>query len=103
MGRNLFPDNRPAQPSKLPKTSVRVSDQEKKDLSALAEVLNAIEQLRESRAPDWAMTTLMEHFIREGIEDAWKQLGGRQETDEARDDYVARAKANLERHKKKRR
>lgn len=100
MGRTLYPLDRP-KAVKRSKTSVRVSEQEKADLQAIAKIWGQMDEtLGIGETDGWSPTTVMEQLIRSGIDDAWEQMGGRPPTDDLREEFVRKAIANIQKHAK---
>lgn len=81
--------------------SVRLDVTETSDLQAIAKLWNAVnKELGRKRGRKWKPASLIEFFVRVGMSEFWKAIGGRQAPKEAYDDLVRRAVEATRKHER---
>jgi hypothetical protein len=81
--------------------SVRLDVAETEDLEAIAKLWNAVnKELDRKRGRKWKSASLIEFFVRVGMSEFWKTIGGRQAPKEAYEDLVRRAVEATRKHER---
>jgi hypothetical protein len=87
---------------RLRRQSIPLSDESIEDISVIADLWNAHDQLNKTRrvGGDWKLPAVARRMLENQIASFWDQVGGRPATKEAREEFVRRSVAALKKHKK---
>lgn len=81
-------------------TTIRLSPEEDADVELISQIWNGLDELRKvQRSVKWKKSTVMERLIAVGISGFWRSVGGRPKTSEAREQWLRKALAELEKAK----